>query len=122
MGLLDTVRSGIAVANALTADLQATVVREAYTSGQDVRGEPNRSGPVNVTAIVEYKTRMVKVTSGELIVSRAKVTFLDPTLVIHPKDRLTLPDGTNGPILETEGLADRVTGRAVLTQVYIGTT
>lgn len=120
MGLLDIVRSGIAVANTLTQDLQATITREAFTSGQDVRGEPNRSTGVSVKAIVEYKTRQVKTPSGEFVTSRAKVTILDPSIVIHVKDKLTLPDGTSGPILEVVGLADRVTGRPVMSEVYIG--
>jgi hypothetical protein len=120
MGLRDIVRSGIAVANTLTSDLQATVTREPYTGGQDVRGEPNRGPAVSVKAIVEYKTRLVKTTTGEFVMSAATLTFLDPAIVIHPKDRLTMPNGQTGPILETAGLADRVTGSPVLTQVFLG--
>lgn len=121
MGLRDLVRAGVAVANTLTADLQATVVREAYIGGQDTRGEPNRSAGVNVSAIVEYKVQMVRTGGGNFVASRAKVTSLDPAIVFHPKDKLTLPDGTSGPILETDGLADRVTTTPFLTEVYVGT-
>jgi hypothetical protein len=120
MGLLDIVRSGVAIADTLTKDLQPTVIREAFTSGQDVKGEPNRAAPVNVSAIVEMKQQMVKSPTGSLVASRAKVTFLDASLVIHAKDRLTLPDGTKGPIIAFEGLVDRGTGKPILTEVYIG--
>jgi hypothetical protein len=122
MGLLDIVRSGVAIANTLTVDLQAIVIREAafLPLTQDVRGEPNRAAGVNVPALVEMKQRMVKLATGEIIASRAKVTFLDPAIVIHVKDRLTLPDGSQGPILEVEGLVDRSTGKSILSEVFIG--
>lgn len=122
MGFRDLVRSGIATAYTLTSDLQPTVVREAVTLPltQDVRGEPTRAAGVNTPALVEMKQRMVKTISGAFIASRAKVTFLDPAIVLHLKDRITLPDGSQGPILETEGLVDRVTNAPYLTVVYIG--
>lgn len=122
MGLLDIVRAGVAIANAATGDLQAVVVREAVILPltQDVYGEPIRSAGENTPALVEMKQQMVKAASGSLVASRAKVTFLDPTILIHMKDRLTLPDGTKGPIVAFDGFVDRGTGRPILTQVYIG--
>lgn len=120
MGLRDIVRSGVAIANKLTADLQPTVGYEKYLGSQDVRGVPQRAPSIPLAAIVEMKQQLVKV-AGEFITARAKVTFLDPTVVIHLKDRIVLPDATSGPILETEGFVDRVTTRPYLTEVFIGT-
>lgn len=122
MGLLDIVRSGVAIANSLTADLQPTVLREAVVLPltQDVYGEPVRSAAVATPAIVEMKLRMVRSSGGELVSCRATVTFLDPAVVVHLKDKLTLPDGTSGPILDAVGMTDRGTGKPFLTQVYIG--
>lgn len=120
MGLLDDVNDAISIAFNETADLQAAVLREAYTGGQNTKGEPNRSAAVSTPAIVEMKQQMVRLVSGELVGARAKVTFLDPAVVINLRDKLTLPDGTSGPILNVAGFVDRVTGRPVLSEVYLG--
>lgn len=121
MGLLDTVRSAVAVADALTRDLQATVVHTAATLPQDARGEPTApASPVSRPAIVEMKQHVVKTTGGQMVTSKAKVTFLDAAVVVGLLDKIVLPDGTTGPILDVEGFVDRGTGRPILNEVYLG--
>ena len=119
MGFLNTVRAGIALANKLTADLQCTVMVSSVTSisgsGTKVYG-----AAVPRQALVDWKQKQVRTATGILTVSRAEVTFLDPTVVIDDTDKIVLPDGTTGPILDMSGFIDRETGNPVLTQVWLG--
>jgi hypothetical protein len=120
---MQTVRSAVKLANAATKDLQATVQHTSVpaTGAQDSRGEPV-SPPIAVArrAIVEMKQQLVKTMGGELVQAKAKVTFLDPAVVVGVRDVIVLPDGTTGPILNTEGFVDSGTGRPILTEVYLG--
>lgn len=119
MGLLDIVRSGVAIANNLTADLQASATHEAYAS-ETGSGRRTYSAPVNRPALVTRKQKLVRSSSGELVMSEASVVFLDPAVVINELDKITLPDGTTGPIINTEGFVDRGTGHPILTEIYLG--
>lgn len=122
MGLADIINGAVTIARNATSDLQPMVLREAAVLplSQDTYGEVTRSAGVLTPALVEMKQQMVKGLTGSLVASRAKVTFLNPAVVIHAKDRLTLPDGTSGPIVAFDGLVDKGTGNPFLTQVYIG--
>jgi hypothetical protein len=119
VSLLDIVRAGVAVANKVTAPLQAAVAWEAYT-GEDGRGARTYAASRNVPALVEMKQQLVKTAEGDMTPSRASITFLDPTILLTNQDRITLPDGTTGPIIERMGLVDAKTGRPVMTQIFIG--
>jgi len=118
MGLLDTVRAGVAIANQLTTDLQATVTHRVFVSS----GGSGSSQYTNVSrkALVTRKQRLVRSSSGDMSMSQAQVVFLDPGVVVKEFDKIILPDGTTGPILNTDGFVDAVTGRPILTQVYLG--
>lgn len=50
--------------------------------------------------------------------ARAKVTFLF-NVTIGTEDKLVMPDGTTGPILDIKGLQDPASGR-YLTEVWLG--
>ena len=119
MGLLDIVRSGVAVANSVTADLQPVVSHEAYLHS-DGAGKRIYAAAVSRPAIVVKKLKLVRSTSGELVMSTAQVIFLDPVVEVDTFDRITLPDGTTGPIFGTGGFVDRETGGLILTEVYLG--
>lgn len=122
MGLLDAVRAGVAAANKVTADLQPNVLHEAaiVPAVRDVFGNPARAAAVARPGLVEDSRKVVKTASGELVQARAKITFLDPAVVVQSDDKLTLPDGTTGPILEVRGFVDRGTGKPILSEVYLG--
>jgi len=115
MGLLD---SAVAIADKITQGLglQAVVSHQAVTS---IEGDGNRvyAAAVLRPAVVVKKQRLVKTTSGEMVMSQAYITFLNP-VVIGQYDRITLPDGTTGPILNTEGFIASV--NPILTEVYLG--
>ena len=119
MGFRDLVRDGVALANSLTADLQANVTHKAWvsTSGSGVK---TYAAPVIRPALVDWKQKQVRTVSGVLTVSRASVTFLDPDVIVDEKDVIILPDGTTGPILDMAGFIDRVTGTPYLTEVFLG--
>lgn len=119
MSFLDTLRSGIALANNLTSSLQASVVHKV-SAGQDLRGKQLYPTAVNRRAIVEMKQKSIKTPSGELVMARASVLFLDPAVIVKVTDQIILPDGSTGPILDIEGFVDAEIGKPMLTQVFLG--
>jgi hypothetical protein len=127
MSLISTIRSAVAVADKVTRPLQSTVAYQRKT-GQDVTGAPTYAAAVNLNALIDWKARQVRTVAGILTVSRAVVTFLDAGALstatggagIDDNDKLTLPDGTTGPILDLGGFIDPGTGVPVATEVFLG--
>lgn len=131
MGFDDLVRNGIALANSMTADLQATVQHRRWI-GQSTAGKPTYATAVQRQALVERRQRRVRMVDGQEILSEATVSFLEPLAAYTPtvtgrrdpideRDELVLPDGTTGPILKTDdGLFDPVTRRTYMHVVYLG--
>ena len=118
MGLASLVRSALATAKSVTADLQATVTHEAYVS-QDAYAQPTYSDGVERQAIVTYRTRLVRNAAGEEVMARASIAFVEP-VSIDMRDRFTLPDGTTGPIVSMTGVADSTSGVPYAPKVWIG--
>jgi len=127
MSLLDVVRTGVAVADALTRPLQATVSYEQYI-GEDGYGTPTYAAAVDLKAVVDWKQKQLRTQGGILSVSRASVMFIDIAALVAATggdgvgdtDRLTLPDGTTGPIIDMSGFLDAGTGTPFATEVYLG--
>lgn len=128
MGLLDILRNGIAVADSITTDLQSTVTHEAWI-GQDFNGKPIFAAAISRAAIVERKQRIVKGADGREIMSTHYVGFLRPIdpngtpgrqEPVDPRDRITLSDGSTGPIVSIDGFMDRAFDRPMYSQVYLG--
>lgn len=69
-----------------------------------------------IEAVVAYKQQMLKGPDGELIPSKASVTFLVPR-VVNPGDTLVLPDGSANRVLSTSGPVD-VTGQ-LITEAFL---
>ena len=120
MGLLDTVRGGVAIAKALTADLQANVSQRSALGPASGSGEVPLGDAVSRPALVTRIQKVVRSVSGQMVMSQAEVVFLDPGVIVNELDEIVLPDGTTGPIIFSEGFVDRVTGSPILTQVYLG--
>jgi hypothetical protein len=129
MGLLDVIRSGVKIADKVTKPLQATVSYERCTStNADGYGAKSYAAAVPLRAIVDWKQKPVRTQAGTLTVTRATVMLLDVAAVvvatagagIGDDDRLTLPDGTTGPILDLGGFLDAGTGQPVATEVMLG--
>ena len=128
MSLADLVRSGVAIAKSVTSDLQADVTLEAWT-GSTASGGSTFATAVTLPAIVEMKQRLKKLATGDVVMSRAVVTFLEPVTAngatgrrepIDPRDRITLPDDTTGPILDVEGMVDAETDAPYMSSVFLG--
>jgi hypothetical protein len=79
-------------------------------------------------AICDWRQAQVTTVGGSLAVSRVVVTFIDIKEMeaktngegISDQDRITLPDGTTGPILDMAGFIDAGTGQPLATDVYLG--
>jgi hypothetical protein len=100
MGLAEVLRGGVALADRLTASLQATVSHEAW-SGNNADGEATYAAPVNRQAIVEEGRRPRALANGDVVVVKAHILFLRPTAV-DARDRFTTPSGVTGPIVDTD--------------------
>jgi len=129
MSLLTTLRSAVAIADAITKPLQAAVSYERCTSTNvDGYGEKGYAAAVNLVAIVDWSQKPVRTQAGVLTVTRATVDLLNIADVvaatggagIGDDDRFTLPDGTTGPILDLAGFIDAGTGHPISTTVMLG--
>lgn len=127
MSLLDVLRTGVRIADDVTKSVQSTVTYERYLS-TDAYGTKTYGAGVSMKAIVDWTRRQVRTPSGVLSVSRATVTFLSIADVVvatsgdgfDDNDKITLPDGTTGPILDMMGFIDAGTTHPVATEVALG--
>jgi hypothetical protein len=120
-GYADTVRAGVALANAQTATLQVPIGIERW-GGQDALGAPLYGPLTPVRALVEAKTRVVRATDGREVLATTKLTILQP-ITLSVLDRITLPDGRQPPLISVEGLVDpgaAVPGQPYLTEAWCG--
>jgi hypothetical protein len=99
--------------NEATQDLglQVDVSHEAWI-GQDVYGAPRFADPVALQALVQEGTNQVRLRTGDTITTRACISFLaaiTPHGAAHrrepidPRDRVTLPSGLTGPVVDNPG-------------------
>lgn len=131
MGLGAVVRSAVAVANDITADLQDTITIEQWTANA-TDGYPGKSydSSISVSAIIEQGPRPFRTREGEVIQAAAVINILQPIAAngatgrvepIDPRDRITLPDGyADTPIMGASGLVDPSTGRPYYYQIALG--
>lgn len=118
MSLASIVRSGVALADRLTASLHVQVVHYTRTS-TDGYGKPEYDGGTARMAIVESVAANLRTTAGDVITPKTKVTFPRPVAVSN-LDKIVLPDGTTGPILDIVGLVDPATNAVYMVEVLLG--
>lgn len=118
MSLATILQGGISIANTVTASLQATVTHKAYSS-DDGYGKPTYATGVSRTAIVERRQKYVRTKTGEEKLSLARILFLFP-VTITERDLITLPDGSEMPILRIVGPVDGTTGNEFVVEVELG--
>src|SRR2546430_15068682 len=118
MGLLDTLRSGVTIADKVTKPLQAWVQHSAYI-GESGAGDPSYDVPVNRQAIISQREREMMGPNGQLVAIQATITFPYPippngapgrVEPVDSRDLFVLPDGTTGPIIDVSGTIDPATG------------
>jgi hypothetical protein len=127
VSLLDVLRSGVAIADKILKPLEADVSLERYI-GTDGYGSDAWAPAVTMKAICDWKQEQVRTLAGSLTVSRVVVTFIDIKEMVEKtngegisdQDKITLPDGTTGPILDMAGFIDAGTGKPLATDVYLG--
>lgn len=125
MSILDTLRSSVAIANKILSPLQVDasgvgIVGYEKWLDTDGTGLHRRLASTQVPAIVDWDQRHVRSLTGEMVTCRASVTFLDPAIQVNVNDKITLPDGSTGPILAMRGPMDAATGRPLITEVFLG--
>lgn len=128
MSLLNVLRSAVKVADQVTKPVQATVQFSRAVISTDGFRTITYPTTVPLRAIVDWKQKQLRLQSGVLSVSRAMVTFLDVAALtaatggqgVDDNDRIVLPDGTTGPILDMAGFIDAGTGRPLATEVFLG--
>ena len=119
MALADLVRNGIALAKGILDDgqLLATITVEPFASQNDY-GEATYGAPVSYQALVSNADDQNTNAQGVTLVARCSVLIFED-VAISPRDRVTLPDGSTGPIVRVdEGLVD-ATGR-MMVKVHVG--
>lgn len=127
MSLLDILRTGVEIANRVTKSTQAEVMYEKEM-GNDPFGTKLYAVAVPLDAIVDWKQKQLRMQDGTLSVSRASVQFIDIAQLvaatngegIDDDDRITLPDGTTGPIIDMSGFIDAGTKLPLATEVFLG--
>ena len=127
MGIFD---EAIAIADEVTKDLgvQPTVTHQAWT-GQDSKGRATYAAAVSRRAVVDLTRKQRTTASGVLITIIATVTILEPVAPngaagrrepIDPRDIITLPDGTTGPIVDAPDMVvDAATNRPLMNTVML---
>lgn len=127
MALIDILRSGVKIADQQTKSLQTTVTFEKHL-GDDGYGNDTFGPKQYLPALCDWRSRQVRTMQGELTVTRMILTFLNVEDVarvtnnegIHEEDRITLPDGSTGPILDLSGFIDPGNCQPLATEVSIG--
>ena len=121
MSLRPSVRRAVRTARR-SARLIEVDVQHEFGIERNSAGKITYEHTETLQAIVEPVTRTFRDKDGASRVSRATITFLFPVLV-GTSDRLTLPSGQTGPILQvSEGLVDpsSADGGGFLTEVRLG--
>ena len=129
MGLQTTVASAVATAKSVTSSLLDDITISPFT-GNDRTGSPSYATAVTYPALVEWKQKMIKDRAGRDVVTQTKVTILQPITAngtagrhepIDPRDKVTLGDGTVGPILDVVGLVNPDnSGYPYMFEVWLG--
>lgn len=134
MSLATTLKKGVALANKLTKSLQVTVIHKRWT-GIDSDGEDIVDSGVNLSALVEFKTKFLRRTGGQQYntageeIQQAVITIIGPvtdfvaegrTNPIDVRDQFILPDGSSGPVLHVEGVVDPSTDSPYTYKVSLG--
>src|SRR5688572_2046525 len=132
MALRDIIAKGVATINTITKDLQGSVSHYPWIA-QNAFGSTQHQSPfgqpITRTAIIEQQGRWRQMPNGNMVFTYAHLIFLEPFEHINapnrknpidPRDRLILPDGTTGPIVDVDGLYNPGTNSPYFCEVWLG--
>jgi hypothetical protein len=129
-GLAAAVRSGVTAWKAATSTAQGVVTFEAWIADSDAKGTHVYADPVPLRALIQRNPADREQPSGDERKILAIVTFLEALPAvgaagrdepIDTRDRITLPDGSSGPITEVKGgWIDAETGLPYMAQATLG--
>lgn len=111
MGLDTLVTKLVRVADKATKSLQITVSHYPWT-GSGIYSEPTYGTVVSRKAVMEFQQRLRKLSDGQEIVQKASLLFVGPIAPngaadrrepFDPRDKIVLPNGYTGPILDVSG-------------------
>jgi hypothetical protein len=86
-------------------DMLPHKVRLESLMGGDLYNKPGYGNPVEVVARVVYEEQKTTDDTGQEIVARGKV-YLGGVFGVTPKHRVTLPDGSQPPIVRVQKFPD----------------
>lgn len=122
------IRLGAKLADQFTRDGQSEVTHEAWI-GQDKFGKETYAAPVTLRGAIDSRQRLIVTTGGKTITIMSTITFTQAIAPngaagrrepIDPRDRITLPNGFSGPIIDTGAPIDPKTGMGYIQQVMLG--
>lgn len=116
----DILLVGIKIADALTSGVQSDITWTPVTSHTGNGDEV--VGTAQILKCVLDQTRRQVTAGGRMQVVVATLTFPRGGINIGPLDKITLADGTTGPLIldAPDAVFDPVTGRGFITTVMIG--
>lgn len=118
MSLTSLIQNGVSIADTLTSSLQATVTHKPYSSN-DKFNKPTYGTNVSRKCIVDRNQKWLRTAQGEEKLSLAKLTFPYP-VTVDERDKFTLPDSTEMPILHVKGIVDPTTNAEYAVEVFLG--
>ena len=129
MPLDKVLRKGVETLSGVISDLKVLVKHEPW-AGSSNSGQPAFSETAfYIPAVVSYQRRLVRDPTGNEVQQHAVITITDPLPSqgtvgrrepIDPRDKLTLPDGHTGPILDIKGVVDPDTDKPYVLEISLG--
>lgn len=127
----EIIRAGVAIANTLTAGVQQNITWEPWIA-EAGDGAVTYGSPVTLRAVVDLTRKQKMTITGALVTVIATLTIVGDVTPngatgrsepIDPRDKITLPDGTTGPIIGVpNAVVDPGTGRGFIHEVTLGET
>lgn len=118
MDLSKLIRDQVAHAAKLVDSLMVTVRHEVVIS-RDKYAKASYAAPVNRKAVLTIGNKKVVDKTGAELQSRSQLLFLE-SVTINLGDRLTLPDGTQPPIMDVKYPPTDSSGQTFAAEVFLG--
>lgn len=121
MGLGSIVRNARAIAKGVVGGSDGLTLSVTVEPFDELDGyaQPSYGSSTSYDAVVDSTTRLMRMPNGQEVLAKHRITFLE-SVAIGSKDRITLPDGSTGPILDVSGVMDASTDRPFVTDVILG--